>query len=128
MIAGNHVELRALDRAHLERTRQWANDPELCRLLDRAFPISDGEHEEWFTRLLERRDRVYFAIEVKPEHGHIGNVWLWDIDTRHQKAEVRIVIGEGVAGKGLGSESIELACRYAFERLNLHRLYAYVLA
>ena len=128
MISGRLVHLVALDRAHLDRTRQWANDEELCRLLDRARPVSDKEHEEWFTSLSGRSDRVYFAIETDGERRHVGNVWLWDIDPRHRKAELRIMIGEPSAmGRGAGTEAIDLACRYAFERLNLHRVYAYVL-
>jgi len=128
VIAGSTVALRALERQHLEETRQWANDPELCRLSDRARPVSEMEHEEWFASLQSRSDRVYFAIETNDERRHIGNVWLWDIDPRHRKAEVRIVIGNpAAAGKGHGTEAIELACAYGFDRLNLHRLYAYVL-
>jgi RimJ/RimL family protein N-acetyltransferase len=41
---------------------------------------------------------------------------------------VRIVIGEAsAAGRGLGTESIGLLCDYAFQRLNLHKVIAYVL-
>jgi RimJ/RimL family protein N-acetyltransferase len=59
----------------------------------------------------------------------VGNVWLWDIDRRHGKAELRVVIGRQEArGKGLGVEAIDQLCRHAFERLGLHRVYAYVLA
>jgi diamine N-acetyltransferase len=129
MIAGQKVTLRALERSHLDRTRSWANDPELARLLDRFRPISDVEHEQWFASL-ERKDTcLYFAIETNDGPArHVGNVWLWDIDPRHRKAEVRIVIGDReVAGQGVGTEAIDLACTYGFQRLNLHRLYACVL-
>src|SRR5262249_3579073 len=72
------------------------------------------------------KDAVLFALEVGEEH--VGNIWLWGIDWRHHKAEVRVVIGShGHHGKGLGSEAIDLVSRYGFDRLNLHRLYAYVL-
>jgi len=128
MMSGRLVQLGALDRSHLDRTRSWSNNGDLCRLLDRARPVSDSEHEEWFGALLNRTDRVYFAIETARDHKHIGNVWLWDIDPRHHKAEVRIMIGEtDEAGRGMGTEAIDLACQYAFQRLNLHRVYAYVL-
>ena len=77
----------------------------------------------------ERDDCVYFAIETVPAKLHVGNVWLWEIDFRHRKAELRIVIGESDwRGKGAGTEAIELLCLHAFQRLNLHKVYAYVLA
>jgi RimJ/RimL family protein N-acetyltransferase len=128
MLAGSSVALRPLDRRHLEQTRVWANNLDLARLLDRARPVSDAEHERWFTALAAQTDAVYFAIETGAEGRHVGNVWLWGIDARHHKAEVRIVLGEPTQqGRGLGSEALQLLCVYAFERLNLRRLYAYVL-
>src|SRR4051794_37501598 len=115
MIRGKSVSLRPLDRRHAERTRDWANDLELMRLLDRARPVSDVEHERWFAGLHERTDVVYFAIETNADERHVGNVWLWGIDPRHRKAELRIVIGDRESlGRGLGTEAISLLCGFAF--------------
>jgi RimJ/RimL family protein N-acetyltransferase len=123
------VSLCPLDQRHLDRTRGWANDPELCELLDRALPVSDVEHQQWFANLHAQADRLYLAIEHLPERSHIGNAWLWNIDWRHRRAELRIVIGvEGSRGKGLGTEAVSLLSAYALSRLNLHKIYAYVLA
>ncbi len=123
------VALCPFDRRHVERARVWVNDRDLCRLLDRARPVSDFEHESWAAGLHQRTDMVFFAIETVPERRHVGNVWLADIDMRHRKAEVRIVVGEPDAlGRGMGSEALRQLCDYAFQRLNLHRLFAYVLA
>ena len=124
----DRLELVPLDRPHLARTREWANDPELMRLMDRKQPVSPVEHEAWFASLPRRTDCAYFAIETVDGRTHIGNVWLWDIDRRHRKAELRVVVGDrGARGKGLGAEAIDRLCRYAFEKLDLHRVYAYVL-
>jgi RimJ/RimL family protein N-acetyltransferase len=126
---GARVTLVPLERVHLDRTRAWANDPELARLMDRARPVTESEHEAWFESIGRRDDCRYFAIETADAGAHIGNVWLWAIDTRHRKAELRIVVGAAEArGAGAGSEAIELLCRYGFDHLNLHRIYAYVLA
>jgi RimJ/RimL family protein N-acetyltransferase len=118
-----------LERRHLEVTRAWANDPELMRLLDRSKVVSEEEHEHWFVSLAARSDCAYFTIETNEDARHVGNVWLWDIDCRHQKAELRIVIGDRAhLGRGVGTEAISLLCDYAFTRLKLHKVYAYVLA
>lgn len=121
------VTLVPLDQTHLALTRAWANDAELARLMDRARPVAEDEHRAWFAGLQGREDCRYFAVV---ERGvHVGNVWLWGIDTRHQKAEIRIVIGDaGARGRGVGTRAIDLVSRYAFEQLGLHRVYAYVLA
>lgn len=128
MLQGQNVRLCAFERRHLEATRKWANDPALMRLLDRAWPVSDAEHEQWFARITGRRDCAYFAVEAVETGEHVGNVWLWEIDWRHRRAELRIVLGDPtLAGRGFGTESIDLLARFAFERLNLHKLVAYVL-
>ena len=95
--------------------------------MDRAAPVSNAEHEEWFTSVVSGEGCRFFAIEADSQH--VGNVWLWNIDTRHQKAELRIVIGDGAfRGRGVGVEAIAAACQYGFEQLGLHRIYAYVLS
>jgi RimJ/RimL family protein N-acetyltransferase len=128
MLSGERVILAPLDRCHAERTRAWMNDPHLSWLLGRARPVSDAEHERWRESLLQRDDCVFFAVLGREDRRHLGNVWLWDIDPRHRKAELRIVLGDETSrGRGLGTEAIRLVCRYGFERLNLHRVYAHVL-
>ncbi len=127
MLTGHRVVLGPLNRCHAERTQTWMNNPELSRLLGRGRPVSDVEHEQWFAGIQGRSDCVFFSIQTR-DGEHVGNVWLWDIDTRHRKAELRIVIGEPCnQGKGQGTEAIRLASVYGFERLNLHKIYAYVL-
>ena len=124
-LMGQRVRLCPLDRSHVTNTFEWVNNSDLGRTMDRARPVSEFEHEEWFKRLVTRQDCMYWAIENLERREHIGNVWLWDIDCRHRKAEVRIVLGRS-RGKGMGSEAIRLVTLHAFKTLNLHKLYAYV--
>lgn len=128
MVRGRMISLHPFDRPHLERTRAWVNDPEVSRLLGRGLPVSDQDHEQWFRALQGTKDAVHFAIETNDGGRHVGNVWLCDIDWRHRKGELRVVIGEADGlGRGFGPEAIALLCAYGFERLNLHKIYAYVL-
>ena len=127
-MVAERLRLVTLDRPHLARTREWANDPDLMRLMDRKQPVTPVEHEAWFASLARRSDCAYFAIETLDGGAHVGNVWLWDIDRRNRKAELRVVVGDtGARGHGLGSEAIDRLCRYGFEQAGLHRIYAYVL-
>lgn len=129
MLQGTRFTLSPFARSHSERTRQWMNDLPLMSALDRAKPVSEMEHERWLENILQREDCLFFALEADEPSRHVGNVWLWAIDSRHRKAEMRIVIGEeGFVEKGLGTEAISLLCTYGFTRLNLHKIYAFVLA
>jgi RimJ/RimL family protein N-acetyltransferase len=120
------VSLQPFERRHLAQTLQWTNDPELARLLDRSRQIATDEHEQWFASLATRQDTKFFAIE--DDARHIGNVWLADIDVRHRKAEVRIVIAADAVNRGSGTHGLSLISDYAFNVMKLHRLYAVVLA
>ena len=94
-LEGRTVILRPIDPADLERWRAWVNDPEIASLLDRALPVSAPEHEHFFETAVVGNERaVWFALERPGSPGdYIGNVWLWDVDPRHRRAEVRILIG-----------------------------------
>ena len=92
-------------RRHLERTRVWANDPAIMRLMDRARPVSAGEHEAWFLSLADGTTVPISPLKRGEPELHVGNVWFFAIDRRHRKAELRVVIGETAArGQGYGAE------------------------
>lgn len=120
------VVLIPLQERHVAQTLQWTNDPELARLLDRPRKIEVSEHLNWFASLAGRSDTVFFAIE--DDGRHVGNVWLANVEPRHRKAEVRIVIDAGAANRGCGPRALDLMARHAFVVLQLNRLYAFVLA
>jgi RimJ/RimL family protein N-acetyltransferase len=127
MIPGQMIQLLPFQRRHVAQTLIWANDAELSYFLDRPRPVAELEHEQWYSQLHLDRQQVYWAVEsLKPDPQHLGNVWLSQIDWRHRKAELRILIAHRPQ-PGIGTETIRLACQYGFERLNLHKIYAYVL-
>jgi UDP-4-amino-4,6-dideoxy-N-acetyl-beta-L-altrosamine N-acetyltransferase len=120
------VSLRALRAEDLDRTLEWVNDPEVTRYTGTVFTISASEHQQWYQELLRDRTRRVFAI-VTSDAKHIGNIGLKDIDWVARNAEVLVYVGEGeFRGKGYGIEAIEALVELAFQRLNLHRLYAKV--
>jgi RimJ/RimL family protein N-acetyltransferase len=91
--------------------------------------VSAAEHDAWFMSVVHGDHCAYFAIETVADQVHVGNAWLWDIDRRHRKAELRVVIGNETArGQGMGAEAIDGLCRHGFDRLGLHRIYACVLS
>ena len=53
-LMGNRVRLCPLDRSHVTNTFEWVNNSDLGRTMDRARPVSEFEHEEWFKRLVTR--------------------------------------------------------------------------
>jgi RimJ/RimL family protein N-acetyltransferase len=59
---------------------------------------------------------------------HIGNIGLHKIDYIHRHAEIGIIIGEKEFWKrGFATKSVNAIADYAFNTLNLHKLYAIVM-
>ena len=66
---------------------------------------------------------LHFAIEV--ENMLAGSVGIINIDGH--KAEIGYWLKENYAGRGIMSEVIDIVANYAFEKMNLKRLFAPIL-
>ncbi|HID86791.1 MAG TPA: N-acetyltransferase [Anaerolineae bacterium] len=128
MIEGEKVKLRAIEREDIPRFVRWLNDRELLGYLTRYMPLSKAEEERWFERQLEDESGRIFAIETR-EGVHIGNIGLHEIDWKNGHAELGIFIGEKEYwGQGYGTDAILTLLDFAFNEMNLHRVYLRVLA
>ncbi|MFQ6057284.1 MAG: GNAT family N-acetyltransferase [Anaerolineae bacterium] len=128
MIQGKKVRLRAIEREDIPRFVRWLNDQELVRYLARYMPLSKAEEERWFERQLEDESGRVFAIETR-EGVHIGNIGLHRIDWKNSHAELGIFIGEkDYWDQGYGTDAILTLLDFAFNEMNLHRVYLHVLA
>ena len=132
MLAGPLVVLRPLRSADRARSVRWRNDPDIRdNILGYRFPITEEMEADWVEAVLkdQSRTRVVLAIEDKSDGALVGFVYLNNIDWFARNAEFGILIGERSRhGKGLAREALSLIANYAFESLNLHKLYLRVVA
>lgn len=130
IIEGDHVALGPLIKEDLDRLWKWVNDKEVTQYLH-LFPkiFSREAEEKWLERALELSEKdMIFAILLKPDYKHIGNVGLHRINWINSHAEVGILIGEKQYwGQGLGTEALILTLDYAFHVLGLHKVYLRVM-
>jgi RimJ/RimL family protein N-acetyltransferase len=123
MIHGQKTKLRAIEREDLPTFVRWFNDPEVRQYLAMYMPMSMAEEEKWFERKLEDRDAKVFAIETE-DGVHIGNIGLHSIDWKNRRAYLGIVIGEKEYwSQGYGSDAIRALLGFAFDEMNLHRVF-----
>jgi [ribosomal protein S5]-alanine N-acetyltransferase len=126
---GRLVRLRAFEPRDAEPYRIWINDTEIARFIDRAGPVAAAEHEAWYRDLVTSESAAVFAVDRLTDNQFIGLAWLFEIHSRHRRAEVRIVIGERSCwGGGYGTDALRLVVQIAFESLRLEKLWADVLA
>jgi len=109
---------------------KWKNDFELCRLLNsRLTPVSLESTKEWLQRCMADRDQILLGIFEAGKGQCIGIVRLMFIDWVSRTAEMGIYIGNrAYRGKGIGKEVVKAIVSYAFNDINLYKVWLHVLA
>ena len=75
--------------------------------------------------MYKSKNNFLFGIFLKENNEHIGNIKIGNINSFHRFADLGIMIGKKeLWGKGYATEAIKLATRFAFRKLNLHKLTA----
>ena len=122
------VALRAFTEGDSATYLDWINTPSIMKGLDRVLPVTSLEHKKWYSNLIEDVSRLPFSVYLPDAQAQLGMVLLNNIDNRHRKAEVRIVIGNKIyQGKGYGKQTLLEISNFAFNKLGLSKLYAYIL-
>lgn len=103
---------------------QWVNDEMVTYyMFTGQKPMNQDQVAAWFKHDLDIGNIVFLIYEKKTKKP-IGYAGLYDINWIARKAEFRILIGEKLSwGKGYGTQATELVTYYAFDRLNLNRVY-----
>lgn len=131
MVFGNNIFLRILSPEDVdERYLRWMRDDTVVQYLESRWRSYSQEELKEYVRAsnISERDALLgiFLMETKE---HIGNIKIGSINQIHRFADVGLLIGEKSArGKGYGTEAIVLACRYAFDELNLNKIVAGIYA
>jgi len=103
----------------------WLNDPEVCRYNSHGDTLYTREMAQtYIENVVNNPSYAVFAICLREEDRHIGNISLQQVSVKNSSAEFAILIGDPlVYGKGIGYEAGILLLDYAFNELKLHRLY-----
>jgi len=130
-IKGNKIYLRELRNADLTGPWfTWLNDSDVTTFQNKGiFPNTIEKQTKYYESLLNNTNEVVFAIIDEETQKHIGCVGLHRIDWVHRSAELGIVIGDrNVWGKKFGKQAWQLISDYGFNVLNLHKIYAIIVA
>jgi RimJ/RimL family protein N-acetyltransferase len=125
MLRDNLLYLRKLEASDLDRTWEWMNTSEIYMIMGVHAPISKTGQLRWFESLDKSADKIVFAVCTVDGNAHIGNVSLDTINYRHRNARLSIFLADpAMCGQGHGKRALTLLLEYAFNFLNLHRVYA----
>jgi len=126
VIPGNKVTLLPFDERWLGLVQRWINQPEVRSGTGSEGPVSDYEHHRWYEQLmLDCGQRVFLIGQGQGEQSvPVGLIGLKGLESRSRSAEYWIYIGDlAVRRKGFADEATRIIVDYAFNVLNLHRVF-----
>lgn len=124
MLSDELIYLRRLEKTDLERTWHWVNQPEIYNAIGILAPVSATAQQRWYEELDKSDSKIVFAVCLRDGDQHVGNVSLDQIDRRHRHARLAIFVAEpDHRGQGIGTRAMRLLIAYAFDFMNLNRLY-----
>jgi RimJ/RimL family protein N-acetyltransferase len=126
-LIGAKVYLRPLDREDAPLLVPWFNDPEVARHLLRHRPLNLRDEEAFIDRVNQSEHDVGLGIVLRATDQLIGVTGFHLMDFKNRHCSFGISIGDkGEWGKGYGTEATSLMVQYAFDTLNLNRVWLHV--
>lgn len=126
-IEGENIYLRLLSPNDVtEDYLNWMQDEKIIEFLESRWRIYSLDDLKNYVKTVNESSSSYmFGIFLKENNLHVGNIKIGNMDQIHRYADVGLIIGNRTAwGKGYGSEAIKLVTNYAFNQLNLNKIFA----
>jgi len=125
-LIGEKVYLRGIEKEDLKGDYfQWSNDWEVTKYMFRGERPSRMEIlEEYYNSVIRSPNDIELIIVDKKTDKPVGNAGLHSINWIGRAAEYRIMIGDKKSwNRGYGTEVAKLMLFYAFDRLNMNRVW-----
>jgi RimJ/RimL family protein N-acetyltransferase len=91
-------------------------------------PIPPGSDASPYRVTDPVNDPAFFSVVELASGDLAGEALLWGVDTHNRAGHVGISLLPSFRGRGLGTDTVRLLCRYGFTIRGLHRLQAETLA
>ena len=127
MINGKIVGLRAIEQSDLPQLLVWRNQPGYRKFFREYRELNSTNQIEWFkNKVLNDSCTVMFAIVDLSNNQLIGACGLCYIDWINRNADFSIYVGKDgmYIDDSYAIEAAKAMIQYAFQELNLHRLWA----
>ena len=125
------VALRALEPEDIELLFEWENCEENWTVSNTLVPFS----KYILALYIKNSDKdIYETRQLRmmidtPTGETVGSIDLFDFDPYHERVGIGILIHKQEnRSKGFASAALKLMIRYCFEKLNIHQIFANILA
>lgn len=101
----------------------WLNDAQVNRYLEISKPYSKKQLEDYLLAAEGNEHLLFWAIHIRENGKHIGNIKIDPIDRYHGLGEYGIMMGDRCEwGKGYASEASKAIIEYCFKEQHLRKI------
>ena len=123
IIYTKRLTLKPLSLEHLSQEYvDWLNDEEVYRYLETGgnYTIEMLKH---YLKDVEKKDIYFWAIHLKNNNLHIGNIKIDPVNFKHGLAEYGIMMGRRSEwGKGYAKEASNKVINFCFQKLHIRKI------
>jgi ribosomal-protein-alanine N-acetyltransferase len=100
----------------------WLNDPDVYKYMESGGQYTKDSLLNYVTTAI-KNDILFWAICLKSNNVHIGNIKIDPISYKHKRAELGILIGDKREwSKGYAKEAANVVIEYCFTNLDLIKI------
>lgn len=101
----------------------WLNNPEVYRYLETGGNYKITDLEQYLKSVESNSEILFWAIHLKSNGKHIGNIKIDPINRRHGLGEYGIMMGDTLEwGKGYAKEASITIIDHCFNDLNIRKI------
>ena len=130
LLSYKNTRLRALEHSDLDFLFAIENNQKYWSLSNTQLPYSKHILAKYIenAHLDIYETKQYRFVIVNASDEAVGLIDLFNFDPTHRRAGVGILVLDKFQHKGFGSNALKIVIDYAFSHLQLHQLYANILA
>ena len=122
---GEKIRLRLMNGQDTDLIVNWRNNPRVRKNFIYQKPFTREGHERWMETMIKSGNGYQFIVCRIEDDTPVGCTYLRDYDRENNKIEYGVFLGsEDMKGKGIGTEILGLTLQFAFETLNVHKVFA----
>ena len=128
VLKGNKISLYTLTKEDIKIIWEYFGDFELRRFMNLRFrPIYYEKEEEWYNNIVKSDKDFVFEIVENSSKNFAGLIGLHRIDWYSRYGEIGYWLWKEYWNKGYATEAVKLMLKFAFEYLNLNKVWARVM-
>lgn len=128
---GKGIKLRALEPEDLDFLYAIENNESFWEVSHTQTPFSKYVLKQYLENAhidVFESKQLRLLIEEKSTNKQLGLIDLFDFNPQHKRAGVGILIHPDFQQSGFATAALSILINYTFTHLNLHQLYANILA